>query len=90
LLRHRVHPASRRKSLLSQLALYGLGNVRDDRFARLIASNGVKFRRPAPPDGGGGGGDSDEEDLSGGGGSGGGGGAAPEDFFSVFMIHQNR
>lgn len=29
------------------MALYGLGNIRDDRFSRLLVNNQVTFRRPA-------------------------------------------
>lgn len=31
----------------TQVALYGLGNIRDDRFSRLLVNNQVTFRRPA-------------------------------------------
>jgi double-strand break repair protein MRE11 len=31
----------------TRLALYGLGNIRDDRFSRLLRTNAIKFKRPA-------------------------------------------
>jgi double-strand break repair protein MRE11 len=30
----------------TKLALYGLGNIRDDRFSRMLRTNAVKFTRP--------------------------------------------
>ena len=77
-----IHTTTAR-SRSHQIALYGLGNVRDDRFIRLVNDNNVKFRRPAPPprDGAGAGDDDDEEGHTGG---------SADDFFSIFMIYQNR
>lgn len=31
----------------TKVAVYGLGNIRDDRFSRLLQANRVSFRRPA-------------------------------------------
>jgi double-strand break repair protein MRE11 len=31
----------------TKVALYGLGNIRDDRFQRMVLNNSVRFKRPA-------------------------------------------
>jgi double-strand break repair protein MRE11 len=61
----------------TNLALYGLGHMRDERLNRMWQSKKVRFLRPQPP--------AKKSDV---------GGAAaertPQEWFNLFVIHQNR
>ncbi len=71
----RVAPVLLQKGA-TKIALYGLGNLRDERLARIFATpNSVEWVRPAPAPGAG---------------AGGADGAEPEDWFSLLVLHQNR
>jgi hypothetical protein len=76
-----VHTALRCTALHYMLrcvqAMYGLGNMRDERLTRMWKNNRVKFTTPPTrnsPD------DEEQEDSD----------SPKKEFFNLFVLHQNR